>query len=152
MAEQHRNRKHRNRNTTRTHKTTHSAVESHCPLHIILQTSTLMTPKLDFVRPTNTTTMTRKPLGKRLCTNLHLLCLSMVSARTCSRRQQSRHSYPTHIFPPSRPLRTGLLLRASPAPSVPCPLPEPSMEACVSTQPNGKSVAQGSCCPPFIPL
>lgn len=104
------------------------------------------TPKLDFVRPTKTTTTTRKPLGKRQCTNLlHLLCLSMVPARTRSSCQQSRHSSPAHMLPPSRPLSTGALLHPSQALSVPCPVLEPS------THPNGNSLLQGSCCPAFIP-
>lgn len=130
----------------RTHKTTRSAEELRCPLHLLLQTNTPMTPKLDFVRPTKTTTTTRKPLGKRLCTNLlHLLCLSMVPARTRSSCQQSRHSSPAHMLPPSRPPSTGALLHPSQALSVPCPVLEPS------THPNGNSLLQGSCCPAFIP-
>lgn len=73
MAEQHRNRKHRI-GTPQEPTKYWLCCGVTLPTYLLLQTSTPMAPKLDFVRPTKTTTTTRKPLGKRLCTNfLHLL-------------------------------------------------------------------------------
>lgn len=107
-----------------------------------------MAPKLDFVRPTKTTTTTRKSLGKRLCTNLlHLLSFNGLrpdSLQVTTKQTQLPLSACSTFL-----LRTGPLLCPSQALSVPCPVLEPSVEACVSTHPNGSSVPQGRCWPPF---